>query len=81
MMNYVHTFLLLSVFCTYCKGQKKIEVPKADTRSENKEVITSHGPKSFVRTITQDRKGNIWIASFAGIFRYDGNLLPTLQAK
>lgn len=35
-------------------------------------VNTAHGPKSIVRNIIQDRKGNIWVASFEGVFRYDG---------
>jgi ligand-binding sensor domain-containing protein len=32
----------------------------------------SYGPSNLVRTIKQDRKGNIWIASWEGVFRYNG---------
>jgi len=32
-------------------------------------VNTSHGPKWITRNIIQDRKGNIWMAAFDGIFR------------
>jgi ligand-binding sensor domain-containing protein len=38
---------------------------------DTSKVITSHGPLGIVRNIKQDRKGNIWIAAFSGIFRYD----------
>ncbi|MEJ0030706.1 MAG: two-component regulator propeller domain-containing protein [Bacteroidota bacterium] len=33
---------------------------------------TSYGPNTLVRNVEQDRKGNIWIASFDGVFKYDG---------
>jgi len=34
----------------------------------------------MTRNIKQDRKGNILIASFGGVYRYDGKSLPTGQA-
>ncbi|MCQ6959307.1 two-component regulator propeller domain-containing protein [Mucilaginibacter aquariorum] len=37
---------------------------------ETRDVTTSHGPNRIVRTIKQDRKGNIWIASWEGISSY-----------
>ena len=39
-----------------------------------KVVFTSQGPNGIVRTIIQDRKGNIWIASWEGVFKYDARL-------
>ncbi len=33
---------------------------------------TYAGPDAIVRNIEQDKEGKIWIASFAGVFRYDG---------
>ncbi len=54
-------------------GRSKFrKVQKDNSKSENKEAITSEGPKSISRNIIQDRKGNIWIASWEGVFRYDG---------
>jgi ligand-binding sensor domain-containing protein len=35
-------------------------------------------PKSIVRNITQDRKGNIWIASWEGVFKFDGKLFSNV---
>lgn len=32
----------------------------------------TYAPDAIVRNIEQDRDGNIWIASFEGMFRYDG---------
>jgi hypothetical protein len=56
----VYALFLLFVFYTFCKGQTKTD------------VITSYGPHTSVRTIKQDKKGNIWLASNEGIIRYDG---------
>jgi ligand-binding sensor domain-containing protein len=57
------------VFCTYCQAQNKTNLSKEDITSETKEVIMSQMPNGLVRTIKQDRKGNIWLASAKGIFR------------
>lgn len=38
-------------------------------------------PKSIARNIMQDRKGNIWIAAFDGIFRYDGSSFAHITSK
>lgn len=48
---------------------------------ETKSVTTSPGPNSIVRTIKRDRKGNIWIASWDGIFKYDGKFLINMTSK
>jgi ligand-binding sensor domain-containing protein len=68
----IYTLFLLFVCCISGKGQDKNNLPTAAGKSESKEVIASHGPTTIVRTIKQDRKGNIWIASWEGVFRYDG---------
>lgn len=83
-MKYVliYTLLLMFVYCTSCKGQnKKTALAKGNIKSETKDVSTSHGPNSIVRTIKQDRKGNIWIASWEGIFRYDGKSFTNITSK
>lgn len=48
---------------------------------ETKYVTTSRGPNSIVRTIKQDTKGNIWIASWEGIFKYDGKSFTNITSK
>jgi ligand-binding sensor domain-containing protein len=72
-------FLMLS-FCTSC-GQNQAEGKKIIINSENKGVITPYGPKWITRNIIQDRKGNIWIAAFDGIFRYDGKSFTNITSK
>ena len=70
----IHILFLTLVFCTSSKGQVKTDLQKDNIKSETKGLITSHGPKLITRNIIQDRKGNIWIAAFDGIFRYDARL-------
>ena len=60
-MKYVHahTLLLTFVFYTSCMGQ-------------NRTNPTSYGPYDLVRNIIQDRKGNILMATYDGVFQYNG---------
>ena len=82
MMRYIdkYALVLVLVFCTSC-GQKHTEGKKNIINSENKGVITPHGPQWITRNIIQDRKGNIWIAAFDGIFRYDGKSFTNITSK
>src|SRR6478736_3661902 len=60
--------LLLFVFCVTLKGQ----TPENNLRTENIYVKTLNGPKTITRNIIQDKQGNIWMATWDGVFRYDG---------
>ncbi|MEO6229564.1 MAG: two-component regulator propeller domain-containing protein [Ferruginibacter sp.] len=71
---------LIFVFYTSC-GQNKTEEKKNSTNSETKDVVTSTGPNTVTRTIKQDRNGNIWIASWDGVFRYDGKSFTNITSK
>ena len=79
-MKYGHLYamILMFVFCTSSKGQNKTDLPKHNT---TKDVVTSTVPNTITRTIKQDRKGNIWIATFAGVFRYDGTSFTHITSK
>jgi len=66
---------------TACKGQDQTDLSKENIKSETKDVTTSHGPNSITRNIIQDRKGNIWIAAFDGIFRYDEKSFTNITSK
>ena len=81
-MKYIHvyTLLLMGVFCSSC-GQNQRKGQEIIINSENKGVITAHGPKWITRNVIQDRKGNIWIAAFDGIFRYDGKSFLNITSK
>jgi ligand-binding sensor domain-containing protein len=71
---------LISVFCTSCR-QNQAEGKKIFINSEIQGIISSYGPKWITRNIIQDRKGNIWIAAFDGIFRYDGKSFTNITSK
>lgn len=79
--NLVCALFLIFVFCTSCKGQTKTNVPKDNIKSELKNSITSVVPKSGVFDIKQDRRGNIWIATNDGIYRYDGKSFTNITSK
>jgi ligand-binding sensor domain-containing protein len=82
MMRYIRIYTLFMMFvsCTSCKGQNKTEPPKPNTQVEAKDLIISHGPNSITRNIEQDRDGNIWLASWEGIFRYDGKSFTNITS-
>lgn len=63
-------------FCTYCRAQNKENVS-----SETQGAIMPQAPNTLVRTIRQDSKGNIWLASAKGIFRYDGKTFTNVTDK
>jgi ligand-binding sensor domain-containing protein len=46
-----------------------------------KGASTAHGPNGIVRTVKQDSKGNIWIASWEGVFKYDGKSFTNITSK
>ena len=80
--------MLMAVFCTVGKGQEQILHPKNDIKSETKYVFdfgfnvsASDGPYSSVRTIRQDRKGNMWIVSLEGIIRFDGKSFTNITSQ
>src|SRR5688572_12307957 len=83
MMKYVTLFalFLMIVFYNFCTAQNKTELPTDNTKYETKDVITSYGPNTSVRTIRQDRKGNIWLASNEGIIRYDGKSFTNITGN
>ena len=76
----VYTLFLMLVFHTSC-GQNQTLGKKIIITSETKGEITSHGPRRIVRAVLQDRKGNIWMASWEGIIRYDGKSFTNITTK
>src|SRR5687768_17523695 len=77
---YVYTLLLMFVFYTSC-GQNQTDVSEAYIKSEFKDTVTSYGPNRMDRNVKQDRNGNILIARFEGVFRYDGKSFTNLTSK
>jgi hypothetical protein len=69
--NVLYSLIIMLAGVNYFPVQAQQKNGAQDT-VETKDVYTSHAPKGIVRTIKQDRKGNIWITSWEGVFKYDG---------
>jgi ligand-binding sensor domain-containing protein len=78
---HIYTLLLMFVFNTSSNGQNKPDLPKENIKPKTKDLITSLVPYSMVRNIKQARNGNILIASWRGIFRYNGKSFTNLTSK
>lgn len=48
---------------------------------ETTSITSPTGPDSITRNVLQDRNGNIWLASWEGIIRYDGNEFTNFTNK
>ena len=70
---------LMTVFHTSC-GQNKTNIPQDNvskglySETQLKEAATSKVPMSMVRHLRKARNGDILIASYLGVFRYDARL-------
>lgn len=90
-MKYIRFFLLLTmfVFCTSCKGQNKTGLPQDNIKSNSggypasqlAAADTSKLPMSMVRNVKLARNGDILIASYLGVFRYDGKSFTNITSK
>jgi ligand-binding sensor domain-containing protein len=93
----VYALFLMLIFCTSCGGQNKTNVPKDNiskgnsSESQLKEnsagelavslAATSKVPISMVRNVKQARNGDILIASYLGVFRYDGTSFTNISRE
>lgn len=75
---FFRAWLLMVVFYAHCAGQDKAGMPTDTAKSASKDAISSRGPNHITRTIRQDRNGNIWMATFGGVFRYDGKAFTNI---
>lgn len=93
-MKYTSGLLFIFIFYASCKGQNQTNPPQDKTskgRSQLKEnsagelavklAETSKVPVSMVRHVKQARNGDILIASYLGVFRYDGTSFTNLSNK
>ncbi len=89
-MKYIHLFtlFLMLVFNTSC-GQNKTNPPQDNIRynrtglseSQLKEAASSKVPISMVRNVRQARNRDILIASYLGVFRYDGTSFTNISSE
>ena len=76
----VYTLFLMFVFLTSC-GQNQTNVPGDHIKSDTKDYSHFLGPNSMVRNVKQARNGDILIASYRGVFRYDGKSFTNITTK
>ena len=87
-MKYIHVYalFLMLVFHSSC-GQSQTNVPQDNiskglySESQLKEAATTKVPMSMVRNVKIARNGDILIASYLGVFRYDGTSFTNLTSK
>jgi ligand-binding sensor domain-containing protein len=86
-VKYIYLYILfLMLVCHTSCGQNQTNVPQDNTRlgyseSQLKEADTSKVPMGMVRHVKQARNGDILIASYLGVFRYDGTSFTNLTSK
>jgi ligand-binding sensor domain-containing protein len=81
------TILLMSVFCSSC-GRSQTSQPQdsikynssGTSETQIAAVDTSKVPNSMVRNVRQAKNGNILIASYSGVFRYDGTSFSNITS-
>jgi ligand-binding sensor domain-containing protein len=80
-MKYAHVYALFLafVFHTSC-GQNQPYPPPDIIRSETKDSVSFYGPDTMVRNVKQARNGVILIASWTGVWRYDGKLFTNITS-
>lgn len=86
--------LLLLIISTSCYGQNNGGLTNENLKSlglnwedkgpyftETTTITSPHGPRNITRNVLQDRKGNIWLATWEGIMRYDGKSFTNFTNK
>lgn len=64
---------LLAFFACEAQSDPARQIPTSVPRQETvTSEIPKDGPQTITRSILRDREGNLWLAAFDGLFRYDG---------
>lgn len=87
-MKYILGFLFLFILSTAC-AQTPTRAPKQNNRqhrsgipeSQLKEAAESKVPMSMVRNVRQAKNGDILIASYVGVYRYDGTSFTNMTKE
>jgi ligand-binding sensor domain-containing protein len=80
-MKYILTYALFptSVFLFSCK-QNQTYPPPDIIKSGTKDSVSFYGPTRMVRHVKQAKNGDILIASYTGVWRYDGKLFTNITS-
>jgi hypothetical protein len=71
---------IMFFFISSCEQTLK-NSPKENIKSETKDSVSFYGPTGMVRNVKQARNGDILIASYTGVWRYDGKLFTNITSK
>lgn len=74
------TIVLIIALSTSCKPQNKRELIDHGTKTLSIYAIYPNAPNQITRSITQDRMGDVWLATFSGVFKYDGESFTNMTA-
>src|SRR6188768_290948 len=87
-MKKAYSLLFVLFVFSACKAQTQKSDLQASVDAgidpyfiESTDTISSHGPNHITRDILQDRKGNLWFATWLGIIKYDGKLFTNYTLK
>ena len=89
----IQWLFLILIFLASCKEQNRKGQPENNKNQIEGELeaipfvttidtsLVNNAPSSITRTIIQDKTGNIWFATFEGIFKYDGKLFTNISKE
>ncbi|MGJ1242397.1 ligand-binding sensor domain-containing protein [Sphingobacterium siyangense] len=77
----ISILLLLSFFPSSCSEINQKQQRISNSKSLSDHTGTAQVPGGIVRTVKKDRKGSIWIASWKGVFRYNGKSFSNITAE
>lgn len=80
-MKYNFTILILSICFVACKKQNQPLLTDVKTASTFQNPFVSDGPKAITRNVIKDKKGNLWMAAFDGVYKYDGTSFTNVISK
>ncbi len=87
MMKYISGLLFIFILGTSC-GQNQTNAPRdnrirgySESQFNEADTTTTKVPMSMVRNVKQAKNGDILIASYLGVFRYNGTSFTNLTSK
>ncbi len=75
--KYLFTLLFVSVLYFSCKQNTAYMTPEIIEPSTNN-IVSTYGPTRMVRSVKQAKNGDILIASYTGIWRYNGKVFTNI---
>lgn len=89
----IHWLFFMLIFLASCNVQSCTDQPENNKNQIGSELSSipivikkdtlpiNNAPSGITRTIIQDKRGNIWFATFEGIFKYDGDSFTNISRE